>query len=573
MSVYIEGSEIGICFSSLATEKHCPSSLRRPSISVLSHNGFRLYSINASDKIDEIFAKENNEQIRIVERLFNSSLVVLVTHQKPNCLKMLHFKKKQDICNCVYPSDILCVRMNRYRLVVCLAESIHIHDIRDMKILHSIENIAPNELGLCSLSLNSHLAFPICTTSGELRIFNANKLKTGLTIKAHDTALSAMAFSPSGTLLATASERGTVIRVFCVKNGQKVQEFRRGVKRCVRIASLVFSTTGDFLCASSNTETVHIFRIDSKAVETAERKATIEDVKKTSTAPSSGSSVSAAANGATASTNGTATSSSSSNTNATTPAASNANTENSSTTPSNQQQPASTTTTTTTSNGSASSTSNSWSMSGYLSKAMSSYLLPSQIGDVLSQDRAFATAVLGQPGLKHVCGLAKIQKELRLLLACEDGFLYIHDFNSEKGGPCKLLHVHDLRYTLEGVIELNLSDSMDKISLSGNMPSTPTTNPSSGFSVDAKDPSPNSKDSSSSSPHSKSSSLSSVSVIIENPDPSSDNSYASILRGSEQGLNTLTDSAKFRKLCDAIDTPTKLYDERQFPPVAIAAKD
>ncbi|XP_013103522.1 WD repeat domain phosphoinositide-interacting protein 1 [Stomoxys calcitrans] len=543
------------------------------SISVLSHNGFRLYSINASDKIDEIFAKENNEQIRIVERLFNSSLVVLVTHQKPNCLKMLHFKKKQDICNCVYPSDILCVRMNRYRLVVCLAESIHIHDIRDMKILHSIENIAPNELGLCSLSLNSHLAFPICTTSGELRIFNANKLKTGLTIKAHDTALSAMAFSPSGTLLATASERGTVIRVFCVKNGQKVQEFRRGVKRCVRIASLVFSTTGDFLCASSNTETVHIFRIDSKAVETAERKATIEDVKKTSTAPSSGSSVSAAANGATASTNGTATSSSSSNTNATTPAASNANTENSSTTPSNQQQPASTTTTTTTSNGSASSTSNSWSMSGYLSKAMSSYLLPSQIGDVLSQDRAFATAVLGQPGLKHVCGLAKIQKELRLLLACEDGFLYIHDFNSEKGGPCKLLHVHDLRYTLEGVIELNLSDSMDKISLSGNMPSTPTTNPSSGFSVDAKDPSPNSKDSSSSSPHSKSSSLSSVSVIIENPDPSSDNSYASILRGSEQGLNTLTDSAKFRKLCDAIDTPTKLYDERQFPPVAIAAKD
>lgn len=106
-------------------------------------------------------------------------------------------------------------------------------------------------------------------------IFNANKLKTGLTIKAHDTALSALNFSPNGTMLATASERGTVIRVFCVKNGQRVQEFRRGVKRCVRIASLVFSTTGDFLCASSNTETVHIFKIDVKAVEAAERKSSI----------------------------------------------------------------------------------------------------------------------------------------------------------------------------------------------------------------------------------------------------------------------------------------------------------
>lgn len=91
-------------------------------------------------------------------------------------------------------------------------------------------------------------------------------------------------------------------------------------------------------------------------------------------------------------------------------------------------------------------------MSGYISKAVSSYLIPSQIGDVLAQDRAFATAVLGQPGLKHVCGLARLQKELRLLMACEDGFLYIYDFNSEKGGSCKLLHVHDLRYTLEGVI-------------------------------------------------------------------------------------------------------------------------
>ncbi|XP_058982069.1 uncharacterized protein LOC131800415 isoform X1 [Musca domestica] len=544
------------------------------SISVLSNDGFRLYSINASDKIDEIFAKENTEQIRIVERLFNSSLVVLVTHQKPNCLKMLHFKKKQDICNCVYPSDILCVRMNRYRLVVCLAESIHIHDIRDMKILHSIENIAPNELGLCSLSLNSHLAFPICTTSGELRIFNANKLKTGLTIKAHDTALSAMAFSPSGTLLATASERGTVIRVFCVKNGQKVQEFRRGVKRCVRIASLVFSTTGDFLCASSNTETVHIFKIDTKAVEAAERKASIDDSKKST---ANGTSPSSASTGTTSATS-----------------ASSTNTENSSsTTPStkqhqqSQQQPPSTSNTTNAVSNPAtnpasisSASSNSWSMSGYLSKAMSSYLIPSQIGDVLSQDRAFATAVLGQPGLKHVCGLARIQKELRLLLACEDGFLYIHEFNSEKGGPCKLLHVHDLRYTLDGVIELNLSDSMDKISFSGNLPSTPTSNPSSGFSADAVSPSaaggvsPHSKDSASSSPHSKSSSMSSVSVIIENPDPSTDNSYASILKGTEPGLNTLTaDSAKFRKLCDAIDTPTKLYDERQFPPVAIAAKD
>ncbi|XP_036340588.1 uncharacterized protein LOC118749931 [Rhagoletis pomonella] len=61
--------------------------------------------------------------------------------------------------------------------------------------------------------------------------------------------------------------------------------------------------------------------------------------------------------------------------------------------------------------------------------------------------------------------------------------------------------------------------------------------------------------------------------VLQNPDPVRDNSYAGILKG-QQAANSLTaDSAKYRKLCDAIDTPSKLFDERQFPPVAIAARD
>ncbi|XP_060645115.1 WD repeat domain phosphoinositide-interacting protein 2 [Drosophila nasuta] len=469
------------------------------SLSVLSGAGLRLYSIAGQDKVEEIFAKDNAEQIKIVERLFNSSLVVLVTAQKPNCLKMLHFKKKQDICNCFYPSEILCVRMNRQRLIVCLAESIHIHDIRDMKILHSIENIAPNELGLCALSLNSHLAFPICQSSGELRIFNANKLRTGMTIKAHDTPLSALSFSPSGALLATASERGTVIRVFCVKNGQRVQEFRRGVKRCVRIASLVFAAGGDFLCASSNTETVHVFKIDARAVEVAELKAIAEVAAK----------------------------SDSQSKDATT-----AKTATSTSTESSEEVPEATPVA-------------SWG--GMFTKAVSSLLLPAQVSDVLAQDRAFATVALPQSGLKNICALTRVQKELRLLIACEDGFLYMHDFNVEKGGTCKLLAVHDLRGALEDVIELQLSESVLRTQ---SKPLPATTLPQQSLTM-----------------------LKScaASVLIENPEPMPDNSYAGILRGEQ--TDAMSDSAKFRKLCDAIDTPTKLYDERQFPPVAIAAKD
>ena len=44
--------------------------------------------------------------------------------------------------------------------------------------------------------------------------------------------------------------------------GQKLHEFRRGVKRCVSIYSLAFSADSQYLAASSNTETVHVFRLE-----------------------------------------------------------------------------------------------------------------------------------------------------------------------------------------------------------------------------------------------------------------------------------------------------------------------
>jgi autophagy-related protein 18 len=89
-------------------------------------------------------------------------------------------------------------------------------------------------------------------------------------IAAHTSQLAAIAFSPSGKRVATASEKGTVIRVFSVVDGgssSKLYELRRGLKRTVNIHSLSFSPCGHFLACSSNTETVHVFKLDEKPRE------------------------------------------------------------------------------------------------------------------------------------------------------------------------------------------------------------------------------------------------------------------------------------------------------------------
>ena len=49
----------------------------------------------------------------IVERLFSSSLVVVVSHAKPRQMNVYHFKKGTEICNYSYSGNILSIRLNR----------------------------------------------------------------------------------------------------------------------------------------------------------------------------------------------------------------------------------------------------------------------------------------------------------------------------------------------------------------------------------------------------------------------------------------------------------------------------
>ncbi|XP_053472587.1 WD repeat domain phosphoinositide-interacting protein 1 isoform X1 [Ictalurus furcatus] len=235
------------------------------SLAVGTKEGYRLFSVTAVDKLECIHESAENPDVYIVERLFSSSLVVVVSHSIPRRMNVYHFKKGTEICNYSYSNSILAVRLNRQRLVVCLEESIFIHNIKDMKLLKTLLNTPSNPSGLCALSINhsnSYLAYPGSATIGEIIVYDANNLNTVTVIPAHDSQLAAITFNASGTKLASASERGTVIRVFSIPEGQRLFEFRRGMKRYVNISSLSFSPDAQFLCASSNTETVHIFKLE-----------------------------------------------------------------------------------------------------------------------------------------------------------------------------------------------------------------------------------------------------------------------------------------------------------------------
>lgn len=182
--------------------------------------------------------------------------------------------------------------------MVVLELEIYIYDISNMKLLHVIEttknpdgeplhprlgNIADAGLvaivALAPSSDPSYLAYPspipspnspLSTAqpsssaapaqSCDAIIFDTKSLSVVNVVQAHKTPIALLSINSTGTMLATCSTKGTVIRVFSLPGAQKLYQFRRGMQGA-RIHSITFNTVSSLLAVSSATDTVHIFKL------------------------------------------------------------------------------------------------------------------------------------------------------------------------------------------------------------------------------------------------------------------------------------------------------------------------
>ncbi|WWC92789.1 uncharacterized protein L201_007748 [Kwoniella dendrophila CBS 6074] len=246
------------------------------------------YTILNCDPFGKVHSKNDQGATGIVEMLFCTSLVALVgaadtqPSNSPRKLQIVNTKRQSTICELIFPTSVLAVKMNRKRLIVVLENEIYIYDISTMKLLHTIET-GPNPNAVCALSSSSehsYLAYPSpapsassaplssnavpaappAPTTGDVLLFDTISLSALNVIQAHKTPIAALALNSTGKMLATASDKGTVVRVFSVPDAKKLWQFRRGTQNA-KIFSMNFNLASSLLAVSSDSSTIHIYKL------------------------------------------------------------------------------------------------------------------------------------------------------------------------------------------------------------------------------------------------------------------------------------------------------------------------
>ncbi|KAI9207133.1 putative Wdr45l protein [Polychytrium aggregatum] len=215
----------------------------------------------------------------IVEMLHRTNYLALVGGGKnprfpPNKVMIWDDLKARIIIELEFKSDIKAVKLTKDRIIVVLLNRVFIYTLSATpQMLHNFET-SDNERGLVAVSAVSGaggalVAFP-GRSKGQIQII---KLPKGLVwegavlsapvlsiIPAHNTYIQQLALSHTGHLLATASETGTLLRVFDTHSGRLLHEFRRGADKA-EIYCISFNAEGTRLCTASDKGTVHIFNL------------------------------------------------------------------------------------------------------------------------------------------------------------------------------------------------------------------------------------------------------------------------------------------------------------------------
>lgn len=157
-----------------------------------------------------------------------------------------------------FNEEIKALKLRRDIFCVVFEEKIYVYNTPDLTMKDIIETCT-NPRGLCCLSTTSEKTIMACpyVMKGKVTIKNYNDDGVFINI-AHDSALACMELNFDGSILACASDKGTLIRLFDTETFELLYELRRGIDKA-DIYSIAFHPTSEWIACSSDKGTIHIY--------------------------------------------------------------------------------------------------------------------------------------------------------------------------------------------------------------------------------------------------------------------------------------------------------------------------
>ena len=238
-----------------------------------TNKGFRVFTSNPFKCVGK---RDISGGIGIVEILNNTNIFALVGTEDnlkfgPNKVILWNELKQKVENQLIVSNNVKNIKIKRTKIFIIEENNILVFTLGNYEKIDSLKTFT-NKIGIFGISLDpkiNMISYPSPDAGKIITKDYDNKIEGDFIvseINAHKNEIIALVMNYDGSLIASASERGTIIKIFKSKDGSLLQELRRGTEPA-EIYSLAFDFKSRFIACSSNKGTVHIFNINNDEID------------------------------------------------------------------------------------------------------------------------------------------------------------------------------------------------------------------------------------------------------------------------------------------------------------------
>ena len=235
-----------------------------------TENGFKIFN---TYPFNQGYEKNLSGGIAKCELSYRSNYLALIgggSCPKFSNKKVILYNDEKDSIESEFKftTPVLNVKLKKFLIFIVCEKKIFVFNIENSQNIDCLET-STNKNGIIAINGDPEKTIMACPIE-----FNENDLDKGyISIKnyknnkcfpflAQDDKISYMVMDYYGLLLATANEKGTLIRIHSCKDGTLLQECKRG-KEKAQISYINFDIDYNYMGVSSDRKTIHIWKLDN----------------------------------------------------------------------------------------------------------------------------------------------------------------------------------------------------------------------------------------------------------------------------------------------------------------------